>query len=339
VSRSGSTRLDLPASDSWSPHLETFLVAVLVCVVAVALDWLVGEPRRWHPLAGFGRWASVAEAGLNGQPQAAARSLCLGALATAIVVTPVLALAVALQFWLGGWLWLVAQVAGVWLAMSLRGLAEHGRAVSSALNTGDGDQARKAVGWIVSRDAAALSDEGVAAAASESMLENGADAVFSSLFWYLLAGLPGVVLHRLINTLDAMWGYRNSRFLYFGRFAARLDDLMNWLPARLTALTYALLGSTRVALRCWRTQARTWDSPNAGPVMSAGAGALGVTLGGPAPYANGIKERPVLGRGPGASAATIEGAIALVQRGVMLWLSVLLVLALACSWVVPGGAG
>lgn len=160
MSRSGSTRLDLPASDSWSPHLETFLVAVLVCVAAVALDWLVGEPRRWHPLAGFGRWASVAEAGLNGQPQASARSLCLGALATAIVVTPVLALAVALQFWLGGWLWLVAQVAGVWLAMSLRGLAEHGRAVSTALTAGDGDQARKAVGWVVSRDAAALSDEG-----------------------------------------------------------------------------------------------------------------------------------------------------------------------------------
>lgn len=276
---------------------------------------------------------------MNGQPQAAARSLCLGALATAIVVVPVLVLAVALQFWLGGWLWLVAQVAGVWLAISLRGLAEHGWAVSRALNAGDGDQARIAVGWIVSRDASALSDEGVAAAASESMLENGADAVFSSLFWYLLAGLPGVVLHRLINTLDAMWGYRNARFLYFGRFAARLDDVLNWLPARLTALTYALLGSTRVALRCWRTQARTWDSPNAGPVMSAGAGALGVTLGGPAPYANGIKERPVLGRGPGASAATIEGAIALVQRGVMLWLSVLFVLALACSWVLPGGAG
>jgi len=319
--------------------LETFLVAVLVCVAAVALDWLLGEPRRWHPLVGFGRWASATEAGLNGEPQAAARSLCLGVLATAIVVTPVLAMAVALQFWLGGWLWLAAQVAGVWLAISLRGLAEHGWAVSTALNAGDGDQARIAVGWIVSRDAEALSDEGVAAAASESMLENGADAVFSSLFWYLLAGLPGVVLHRLINTLDAMWGYRNSRFLYFGRFAARLDDVLNWLPARLTALTYALLGRTRVALRCWRTQARTWDSPNAGPVMSAGAGALGVTLGGPAPYANGIKDRPLLGRGPGASAATIEGAIALVQRGAMLWLSVLFVLALACSWVLPGGSG
>ncbi|MBE0486505.1 adenosylcobinamide-phosphate synthase CbiB [Marinobacter sp.] len=319
--------------------METFLVAVLVCVAAVVLDWLLGEPRRWHPLVGFGRWASATEVGLNGQPQAVARSLCLGVMATVIAITPVLALAIALQFWLGGWLWLVAQVAGVWLAMSLRGLAEHGRAVSTALNAGDGVQARTAVGWIVSRDAAALSDEGVAAAATESMLENGADAVFASLFWYLLAGLPGVVLHRLINTLDAMWGYRNPRFLYFGRCAARLDDLMNWLPARLTAVTYALLGNTRLALRCWRSQAKTWDSPNAGPVMSAGAGALGVTLGGPAPYASGIKHRPMLGSGPGAAAATIERSIILVQRGVMLWLSVLLVVALACSWLVSGGPG
>lgn len=319
--------------------MDTFVVAALVCGAAVLVDWLLGEPRRRHPLVGFGRWASLLEQRLNDQPSFPTQSLLRGLLATLVAVMPAVVLAILLQFLLEGWLWLLTQVAGVWLAISLRGLAEHGRAVSTALNAGDGDQARKAVGWIVSRDAASLSDEGVAAAASESMLENGADAVFSSLFWYLLAGLPGVVLHRLINTLDAMWGYRNSRFLYFGRFAARLDDLMNWLPARLTALTYALLGNTREALRCWRTQAKTWDSPNAGPVMSAGAGALGVTLGGPAPYASGIKVRPVLGRGPGASAATIEGAIALVQRGVMLWLSVLLVLALACSWMVPGGAG
>ncbi|GGC68315.1 adenosylcobinamide-phosphate synthase CbiB [Marinobacter halophilus] len=319
--------------------MEAFLVAVLVCVAAVVLDWLLGEPQRWHPLVGFGRWASATEEKVNGQPQAAAKSLILGVFGTLAVITPVMVLATALQFWLSGWWWLLAQVAGVWLAISLRGLAEHGRAVSTALNSGQGKQARLAVGQIVSRDAGSLTDEGVAAAASESMLENGADAVFSSLFWYLVAGLPGVVLHRLVNTLDAMWGYRNARFLYFGRFAAKVDDLMNWLPARLTALTYALLGNTRLALSCWRAQAKTWDSPNAGPVMAAGAGALGVTLGGPAPYTNGIKQRPVLGSGPGATATTVEEAIALVQRGVMLWLVALLTLALGLNGLWPGGAG
>jgi adenosylcobinamide-phosphate synthase len=207
------------------------------------------------------------------------------------------------------------------------------------LNEGNGQQARLAVGQIVSRNTSELTDEGVAAAASESMLENGADAVFSSLFWYLVAGLPGLVLHRLVNTLDAMWGYRTPRYLHFGRCAARLDDVMNWVPARLTALTYALLGNTGRALHCWRMQAKSWDSPNAGPVMAAGAGALGVTLGGPAPYAGGVRQRPMLGSGPGASAQTVEAAISLVQRGGVLWIVVLFVTAAITHWLWPGGAG
>ena len=319
--------------------MDTFVVAALVCGAAVLVDWLLGEPRRWHPLVGFGRWASLLEQRLNDQPSFPTQSLLRGLLATLVAVMPAVVLAILLQFLLEGWLWLLTQVAGVWLAISLRGLAEHGRAVSTALASGDGARARLAVGQIVSRDAAALTDEGVAAAASESMLENGADAVFSSLFWYLVAGLPGLVLHRLVNTLDAMWGYRTPRYLYFGRCAARLDDAMNWVPARLTALTYALLGNTRLAVKCWREQSRAWDSPNAGPVMAAGAGALGVTLGGPAPYSGGVKQRPLLGSGQGATAQTVEGAISLVQRGVMLWLLVLLALAASLNAFWPGGIG
>ncbi|PSF13363.1 cobalamin biosynthesis protein [Marinobacter fuscus] len=322
------TQVDLPAIEPGSLVLNTFLVAVLICAVAVGVDRLAGEPRRLHPLVGFGHWASLLEQALNTRAEERARSLGFGVLATLVAVLPVLSLALAFEYLLTGWLWLMIQVAGVWLAMSLRGLAEHGRAVSTALATGDEARARWAVSQIVSRDANALTEEGIAAAASESMLENGADAVFSSLFWYLLAGLPGVVLHRLINTLDAMWGYRSPRYLYFGRFAARSDDVLNWLPARLTAFTYALLGNTRLALRCWREQAPAWDSPNAGPVMAAGAGALGVQLGGPAPYAGGIKQRSVLGEGAAPSAETIDNALALVNRGVRLWLAVLLVMAL-----------
>lgn len=296
----------------------------LACVIAVVLDRLLGEPRRWHPLVGFGWLAGRLEARLN-RPGSA--PVWRGLVAVLLAVVPLTA-AAALVFALlppsGQLVW--ASVV-LWLALSLRGLTEHGEAVAIPLAAGELAQARCQVGRIVSRQAEALDDRGVAAAATESMLENGADAVFASLFWFLVAGVPGVVAHRLVNTLDAMWGYRNDRFLYFGRVAARLDDAMNWLPARLTALTYTLLGQSATAWRCWRTQAASWDSPNAGPVMAAGAGALAVTLGGPAPYATGIKSRPVLGAGGPPSAASITAAIALVRRGTWLWLAVLVLLA------------
>jgi adenosylcobinamide-phosphate synthase len=161
------------------------------------------------------------------------------------------------------------------------------------------------------------------------VLENGNDAVFGALFWFALAGAPGVVAYRLANTLDAMWGYRTARYLRFGWAAARLDDLLNYVPARLTALTYAAAGRFERALACWRAQAGAWESFNAGPVMAAGAGALGVRLGGAAVYHGAPKERPPLGEGDAPGARDIRRALALVRRGVWLWLGALLAIGAA----------
>jgi adenosylcobinamide-phosphate synthase len=157
---------------------------------------------------------------------------------------------------------------------------------------------------IVSRDTADADAEALARAACESALENGNDAIFGALFWFLIGGAPAVIVFRLANTLDAMWGYRTPRWLMFGWAAARIDDVLNLVPARLTALSYASLGATAQALRCWRTQARAWSSPNAGPVMAAGAGAVGVALGGGARYHGEWEERPPLGAGDAPAATT-----------------------------------
>jgi adenosylcobinamide-phosphate synthase len=184
--------------------------------------------------------------------------------------------------------------------------------------------AREDVGRMVSRDTANLDAPGVAKACVESTLENGNDAVFGTLFWFALFGGAGAVLFRLANTLDAMWGYKTERFLRFGWAAARIDDALNYLPARLTAASYALLGDTRAALSCWRRQAPLWESPNAGPVMAAGAGSLGLALGGPASYHGRIEARPALGAGRPARAEDIPRATTLVRRAVMLWLAVFL---------------
>jgi adenosylcobinamide-phosphate synthase len=148
--------------------------------------------------------------------------------------------------------------------------------------------------------------------------------VFGVLFWFALFGGTGALLFRLANTLDAMWGYKTERFLRFGWAAARIDDLLNYLPARLTAASYALFGDTRAALFCWRRQAPGWESPNAGPVMAAGAGSLGLALGGPAIYHGKIEARPALGEGRVPCADDIARAASLVRRGILLWLTLFL---------------
>ncbi|GHA80632.1 adenosylcobinamide-phosphate synthase CbiB [Cognatilysobacter bugurensis] len=299
-------------------------MAALAALAAVLLDAWLGEPRRGHPLVAFGRLVKAIEARLYADRRGR------GVLAWALAVLPITLLA-------AGAMWAArdaspllaaALSAGVlYLAIGHQSLHEHARPVADALDAGRLDDARAAVGRMVSRDTAALDASQVAAAATESVLENGNDAVFAALFWFALLGAPGAVLYRLANTLDAMWGYRTPRYKRFGWAAARIDDVLNWVPARLTAASYALLGQTARAWRCWRSQAPLWDSPNAGPVMAAGAGALGTRLGGAAPYHGVWEDRPVLGEGDAASAASVRRALSLVRRSVALWISVGLVIA------------
>jgi adenosylcobinamide-phosphate synthase len=304
-------------------HLPAALWLPLAALAAVALDRLLGETKRWHPLVGFGALADFVEKRLNRGALAPLRQ-ARGLLAWLVVVVPWVALAFfARRSDLTGWL---IDVLLLYLALGGRSLAEHAERVAGDLAGGDLPAAREHVGWIVSRDTRELDETGVAKACVETVLENGNDAVFGALFWFLLFGGAGAVLFRLANTLDAMWGYKTGRFLHFGRAAARLDDGLNYLPARLTALSYALFGLTRSALACWRDQAPLWESPNAGPVMSAGAASLGLALGGAAIYHGQVEERPVLGAGRAARGEDIARALSLVRRSIGLWLALCLLI-------------
>lgn len=288
----------------------------LALVAGVVLDLLLGEPRRWHPLVGFGRLANALERRLNGGRLRIARGL----LAWILAVLPLSLLA-----------WLACAHGGaavhallLYVGIGLRSLRDHTLPIHAALTRGDITEARMLTARIVSRDTAQANESDLAKAGAESLLENGNDAVFGTLFWFLVAGGAGVVLFRLANTLDAMWGYRTERFNLFGRVAARIDDALNYVPARLTALSYVLLaerGRLR-AWRCWRAQAPAWSSPNAGPVMASGAGALGVQLGGAAVYDGVTELRPPLGSGPDARADDILRAWRLVRRTTLLWVCI-----------------
>lgn len=298
------------------------MLTALLWLTAVLLDHWWGEPRRWHPLIGFGGLASRIEDLTYGSPEVSATARRLRGIGAVLVLLAPCALVAGLLS-LVPLLGLAIALGALYLAIGARSLIEHAEAVAVALRAADLPLARERVARIVSRDTAQLNEDQISRATVESVLENGCDAVFGALFWFALAWTPGVVFYRLANTLDAMWGYRTPRYLDFGWAAARLDDVLNWIPARLTALSYLLVGDNpTLAWRCWREQAPFWKSPNAGPVMAAGAGALGLALGGPAYYHGEWIKRPVLGEGLVPRPDDIDRAIMLVRRSLALWLIV-----------------
>lgn len=295
----------------------------IIVFLALILDSLLGEPRRWHPLVGFGGLADRMEKEIYADSK-----LC-GAFATAVLLFPMLLVCIWLQSTsLSDILLLVT----LYIAIGRKSLAGHALDVFNPLQSENLPEARRTLSMIVSRDTGNANTEQISSAAVESVLENGNDALFGAIFWAVVAGIPGVIAYRLVNTLDAMWGYKTDRYKNFGWAAARLDDLLNYLPARLTALSYALAGNTRQAFECWKRQAHIWKSPNAGPVMAAGAGSLSVLLGGNASYRGVLQNRPDLGIGKNTNANDIKHSIALVDRALILWISVLLLIDVFLYW-------
>lgn len=300
----------------------------LLVIFAFLLDLILGEPKRYHPLVGFGSMASTLEAKFNPkEKQTDQVQILVGALALIILLAiVVLPLTWFVSLFEGiGILDLVLTVVVLYFCIAYRSLKEHVQAIASALESDDLRGAREAVGRIVSRDTDNMNEQQVASAGIESALENASDAVFASVFWFVIAGLPGVLIYRVVNTLDAMWGYRTDRYNYFGRAAAKLDDAMNYIPARLTAFSFATLGKRELAFQCWREQASGWKSPNAGVVMATGAGALALELGGAATYHNTLEQRPVLGKGDKPIPSDISRALELIRRSLILWLLIVFV--------------
>lgn len=298
--------------------LPDYLTLAGLACGAVLLDNWLGEAKRWHPLVGFGWLVTQLEKHLNPpDKQASPRQYIVGVLGVCVLVLPVVI----------GCLWIMQY--SLWLALSLhlyllyfaighRSLRQHALAVYQALQAGQFQQAQIATSYMVSRDVEAIEP---VSATIESVLENGNDSVFGALFWFGVAGGPGALAYRLVNTLDAMWGYKTPRYFYYGWAAARLDDVLNYIPARLTALSYVLLGKTSLAWQAWLQQAPLWDSPNAGPVMAAGAGALNVQLGGAARYHGTWHARPRLGTTVEPSVDDIPRALQLVRNGMLSWLA------------------
>lgn len=258
----------------------------MTALLALLLDALFGEPRwLWerapHPAVLMGRAVGWADRRFNTGAQRKARG-------AAVIVA--LALGAAL---LGAALaeigWLVEAVAAA-ILLAQRSLVEHVRAVAQGLSQSLAD-GRRAVAMIVGRDTASMDRPAVARAAIESGAENLSDGVIAPLFWLFLGGLPGMMAYKMVNTADSMIGYRTPRHAEFGWASARLDDVLNWVPARLTALLL-LIGLPRSRWRGLRAEARLHRSPNAGWPEAAMARALGVALSGPRSYDGQMQDFP-----------------------------------------------
>jgi adenosylcobinamide-phosphate synthase len=296
-------------------------------LAAVALDALLGDPARLHPVAGFGQAAAAVERATY-RPSRAAGAVH----AAALVALPTLLAARAAR---GGPLRrAVATAACGWAALGGRSLRATALRMADLVDAGDLPAARTLARSLVGRRTDALDGSELTRAALESLAENTADAEAGTLFWGALAGAPGAVAHRAANTLDAMVGYRNARYAEFGWGAARLDDVLGWPAARAcaaaTVVAAGLCGEdARGALCAWRRDGDRHPSPNAGRVEAAFAGALGVTLGGANDYGDHIESRPRLGSGPPPDtaalrrgvrlSATASGLLAATAAGVALW--------------------
>lgn len=255
--------------------------------LALLLDAALGEPRwlwsRWpHPAVLMGRLIGWADAQFNTGPARKARGIA----AIAILTLAMLLLGKVIAAF--GWLPEVILAA---ILLAQRSLVDHVRAVANGLRLSLGE-GRRAVSMIVSRDTEAMDADAVSRSAIESAAENLSDGVIAPAFWFLIAGLPGLLVYKAINTADSMIGYRTPRHQDFGWAAARFDDLLNWIPARLTAL---LIAATHHGLSAWaaiRADARLHRSPNAGWPEAAMARALNAAISGPRAYDGEMRDFP-----------------------------------------------
>ena len=282
-------------------------------LAAYLADLLFADPRRGHPVAGFG-WCATALEKITYRDRR--RS---GVVHTAVLIGSLAGVGTLVQRRAGGGAALsVLTAVATWVSLGGTTLAKTGIEMADRLDADDIDGARVLLPSLCGRDPAVLDGPGLARAACESVAENTSDATVAPLLWAVVAGVPGVLVYRGVNTLDAMIGNRSVRYRRFGWAAARLDDIVNFIPARvagtLVALCAAMVGGSAMqAVEAWLRDADRHPSPNAGVVEAAFAGALGVRLGGPTQYGHELEIRPTLGEGRSPGVEDLRRAVRLSQ--------------------------
>lgn len=263
---------------------------MMTAIIAFLVDTIIGDPNsRWHPVVLMGKLIGILEKRFYQKEDSDGKKFTLGAMLVLItlLVSYEAAAAVMMLSYCIPWSLGSAVVGGVLLSFTIspRSLARAGKGIYTLLILGELEEARRKVGWIVGRDTENLDDSEIARAAVETIAENTVDGIIAPLFFFIIGGVPLAVLYRAANTMDSMIGYKNDKYLYFGRAAAKLDDALNYIPARITGVLFIfaawVLGfDYKNAYRVMLRDAEKHPSPNGGYAEATVAGALHVRLGG-----------------------------------------------------------
>ncbi|HLE93277.1 MAG TPA: regulatory signaling modulator protein AmpE [Sulfuricaulis sp.] len=295
--------------------MSEILIAVLL---ALTLDYLIPDRQGIKPFAWYRDWAESIEERFNGGK----RVHGIGAVALAIL--PILAGVAVIHYILGelGWiLQFIFNVIVLYVCVDVSRLSKTANAVSMALESGDADEANEQLQVLTGKSTTDVNETEIARAAVEGVLKQGNTLIISPIFWFILLGPFGAVLQRLSSILDSLWGHRYERFAEFGWAAARFDDVLGWVPARITALSYALMGSFEDALHCWRKRVGVWSDINSGPLLASGFGAMHMqscdVSADEGEYEEQSLELTVI-----PDAGHVRRAVALVWRVLLLWLVV-----------------
>jgi len=299
--------------------MTTILVIILLALV---LDRWLPERGGFQLWVWYSDWAESVEQRFNGGLR------MQGIFAVLLAIAPILLaifLATLILGQIAGVLSLLFSVAVLYLCVDLYRLGAVAQAVATALENSDVEQAAARLRELTGKDTVETTEAGVAHAAVEAILKQGNNLVTAPIFWFLVLGPLGAMLQRLASVLDRLWAHRTARFAEFGWAAARLDDLLSWIPARITAISYAIMGSFEDALLCWRRQAGMWSGLSSGPLLASGLGALHLDTceeGEKDAYGNMAIDPAAL-----PDAGDVRRAVALVWRVMLFWLAVGLLMA------------
>jgi adenosylcobinamide-phosphate synthase len=307
-------------------------IMLLALVIDAGLGWpSTIHARIGHPVTWVGALIAALDQTFNREDSSEATRRTAGIVVAIIVIAVAAGVGwVCASMLPGGWPGLILAAVLAWPLVAARSMHDHVDAVARPLIAGDLPAARQAVSMIVGRDPSQLDAAGIARAATESLAENTSDGIVAPLFWGVIFGLPGIAAYKAINTLDSMIGHRTIRHEAFGWAAARIDDVANLIPARLTGLLFAVVSvRPRIALATMWCDARQHRSPNAGWPEAAIAGAIGIRLSGPRIYEGRLSQEPWLNAAaPDPSAEDLNRALALYRRAMLVLAAGLALLAL-----------